>query len=122
MIRVLIILFLLTGCTQNQVRTHIGTGAGAISGFTTCRALLNSGLELTAACTLVGGMLGLIGVGKETEDALKNVHKSIRFIETQVGSLHEKSEFDSEKSNFEEISKLIKRKVEQLNPEQRSRH
>jgi hypothetical protein len=53
---------------------------------------------------------------------LKNVHKSIRFIETQVGSLHEKSEFDSEKSNFEEISKLIKRKVEQLNPEQRNRH
>lgn len=72
--------------------------------------------------SLVGGMLGLIGVGKETEDALKNVHKSIRFIETQVGSLHEKSEFDSEKSNFEEISKLIKRKVEQLNPEQRNRH
>ncbi len=58
MIRVLIILFLLTGCTQNQVKTHMGTGAGAITGFTTCRALLNSGLELTAACTLVGGMLG----------------------------------------------------------------
>ena len=57
MIRVLIILFLLTGCSQNQVKTHIGTGAGAITGFTTCRALLNSGLELTAACTLVGGML-----------------------------------------------------------------
>ena len=58
MIRVLIILFLLTGCTQNQVKTHMGTGAGALTGFTTCRALLNSGLELTAACTLVGGMLG----------------------------------------------------------------
>jgi len=58
MIRVLIILFLLTGCTQNQVKTHMGTGAGAVTGFTTCRALLNSGLELTAACTLVGGMLG----------------------------------------------------------------
>ena len=58
MIRVLIILFLLTGCSQNQVKTHIGTGAGAVTGFTTCRALLNSGLELTAACTLVGGMLG----------------------------------------------------------------
>ena len=50
MIRVLIILFLLTGCSQNQVRTHIGTGAGAVTGFTTCRALLDSGLELTAAC------------------------------------------------------------------------
>jgi len=49
MIRVLIILFLLTGCTQNQVRTHIGTGAGAISGFSIFRALLNSRLEHSAA-------------------------------------------------------------------------
>mgnify|MGYP003651610741 FL=1 len=58
MIRVLIILLLLGGCTQNQVKTHLGTGTGAVTGFTTCRALLNSGMELTAACTLVGGMFG----------------------------------------------------------------
>ena len=58
MIRVLIILLLLGGCTQNQVKTHLGTGAGAVSGFTTCRALLNSGYELTAACTLAGAWLG----------------------------------------------------------------
>ena len=58
MIRILVILFLLTGCSQNQVKTHIGTGAGAVTGFTTCRALLNSGYELTAACTLVGSMIG----------------------------------------------------------------
>ena len=58
MIRILIILFLLTGCTQNQVKTHIGTGGGAIAGFTACRTLLNSGYELTAACTLVGSMIG----------------------------------------------------------------
>ena len=58
MIRVLIILFLLTGCTQNQVKTHLGTGAGAITGFHTCHSLLNAGIELTAACTLVGGMFG----------------------------------------------------------------
>ena len=45
-------------CTQNQVKTHIGTGAGAVTGFHTCHGLLNAGIELTAACTLVGGMLG----------------------------------------------------------------
>jgi len=58
MIRILIILFLLTGCSQNQVKTHIGTGGGAIAGFTTCRTLLNYCYELTAACTLVGSMIG----------------------------------------------------------------
>jgi surface antigen len=58
MIRVFIILLLLSGCTQNQVKTHLGTGAGALTGFSTCRGLLNAGYELTAACTLLGGMFG----------------------------------------------------------------
>ena len=58
MIRVILILFLLTGCSQNQVKTHIGTAAGAVTGFATCQQLLNAGIELTAACTLVGGMIG----------------------------------------------------------------
>ena len=58
MIRVFIILLLLSGCSQNQVKTHLGTGAGAVTGFTTCRGLLNSGYELTAACTLAGAWLG----------------------------------------------------------------
>ena len=55
---IIVLVFLLAGCSQNQVKTHLGSGAGAVSGFTTCRALLNSGMELTAACTLVGAWLG----------------------------------------------------------------
>jgi len=57
-IRIFIILLLLSGCTQNQVKTHIGTGAGAVTGYATCRSLLNSNIELTAACTLAGAWLG----------------------------------------------------------------
>ena len=49
---------MMISCTQNQVKTHLGTGAGAITGFHTCHGLLNAGIELTAACTLVGGMFG----------------------------------------------------------------
>ena len=55
---IIVLVFLLAGCSQNQVKTHLGSGAGAISGFTTCRALLNSGYELTALCTLTGAWLG----------------------------------------------------------------
>ena len=40
MIRVLVLLILLTGCSQKQVATHMGTGVGAVAGYTTCRALL----------------------------------------------------------------------------------
>ena len=58
MIRIFIILLLLSGCTQNQVKTHMGTGAGAVTGYATCRSLLNSNIELTAACTLAGAWLG----------------------------------------------------------------
>jgi len=49
---------MMISCTQNQVKTHLGTGAGALTGFHTCHSLLNAGIELTAACTLVGGMFG----------------------------------------------------------------
>jgi len=55
---IIVLVFLLAGCSQNQVKTHIGTGAGAVSGFTTCRALLNTNIQLTAACTLAGAWLG----------------------------------------------------------------
>jgi len=33
MIRVLVLLILLTGCSQKQVATHMGTGVGAVTGF-----------------------------------------------------------------------------------------
>ena len=51
-------LFMIAGCSQNQVKTHLGTGAGAVTGYATCRSLLNSNIELTAACTLAGAWLG----------------------------------------------------------------
>ena len=58
MIRVLVLLILLTGCSQKQVATHMGTGVGAVTGYTTCRGLLNTNVELTAACTVIGAMWG----------------------------------------------------------------
>ena len=77
MIRILLILFLLTGCSQQQVRTHIGTGAGAVTGFMTCHELLQANIELTAACTLVGGMLGSSMFYKND----MNVHTAV-FVDT----------------------------------------
>ena len=54
-----VLLSLMTiSCSQDQVKSHMGTGIGAISGFTACRTLLSSGYELTAACTLLGAMWG----------------------------------------------------------------
>jgi hypothetical protein len=62
--------------------------------------------------TLAAGIIGLIGVGNGTEDAMRMVHKSLRFIESQVGSSRNQSEFASEKSNFSDVAKMIKVKVE----------
>jgi len=77
MIRLLVILLLLGGCTQNQVKTHIGTGTGAVTGFTTCRALLNSGMELTAACTLIGAWVGSSMIYSND----MNIHSAV-FVDT----------------------------------------
>ena len=46
------------------------------------------------------------------------VHKSLKFIESQVGSSRNnlQGEFDSEKSNFIDISNMMKEKVEHLMP------
>ena len=57
MIRVLVILLFLSGCSGMN-KSHIGTGAGAITGYQTCTQLLDAGIALTSACTLVGGMWG----------------------------------------------------------------
>jgi hypothetical protein len=57
----LILLTLFTiGCSQNQVKTHVGTTVGAVTGYSTCRGLLNTNVELTAACTVLGAMWGSI--------------------------------------------------------------
>ena len=57
MIRVLVILLFLTGCS-NMNKSHLGTAVGATAGYSTCAQLLDAGIALTSACTLVGGMWG----------------------------------------------------------------
>ena len=58
--KILIILLLLslTNCASQKTKTHMSTGIGAVAGYGTCRAMLDSGIALTAACTLVGAMFG----------------------------------------------------------------
>ncbi len=72
--------------------------------------------------SLTAGIVGLIGVGKDTESAYGSVNKSLRFIESQTGSMREANEFDSEKSNFVEISNMIKQKVAAFKPVAKGGH
>ena len=57
-ISIILLLLLLTNCASQKTKTHMSTGVGAIAGYGTCRAMLDSGIALTAACTLVGAMFG----------------------------------------------------------------
>ena len=36
----------------------MGTTAGAVAGYATCKGLLNTNMPLTAACTVVGAVWG----------------------------------------------------------------
>lgn len=61
--------------------------------------------------SLAAGIIGILGVGcgeNGTQEALKTISKALRFIESQVGSMRTQGEFDSEKSNFTELSATIK--------------
>ncbi len=67
-----------------------------------------NGLAFMLADSLVGGTIGMLGVGKVHSKALRSVSKCLKFIENQVGTLHQKGEFDSQKSNFMDILSTIK--------------
>ena len=86
MIRILIILLLLSGCSQQLTKSHIGTVGGAVSGFATCRSLLNSGYELTAACTLIGAWVGSNAFYKDDI----NTHSAV-FVDTLNSAPAERS-------------------------------
>ena len=86
MIRTLIIFLLLSGCSQQLTKSHIGTAAGAVSGFTACRSLLNSGMELTAACTLVGAWAGANSFHKDD----MHTHSAV-FVDTLNSAPGERS-------------------------------
>ena len=74
----LILLTLFTiSCSQKQVATHMGTGVGALTGYTTCYHLLQTNVQLTAACTVIGAMWGS---SLFYQDDL-NVHSAV-FVDT----------------------------------------
>jgi len=59
-IRILIVLLLLSGCsaTNNSVRSHMGGTLGAVTAGATCYQLLQANVALTAACAVVGSWVG----------------------------------------------------------------
>jgi|TARA_R110001632_G_scaffold175488_1_gene295189 surface antigen len=77
--KILLILLLLslTNCASQKTKSHMSTVIGATAGYGTCRALLNSGIGLTAACTVVGA---LVGSSIFYNDDM-NIHKAV-FVDT----------------------------------------
>ena len=113
MIRVLFIILLLGGCSQQITKSHIGTTAGAISGFTACRTLLNSGMELTAACTLIGAWAGANAFHKDDI----HTHSAV-FVDTLNSAPGERSHTywsNSQTENWGSITVIINSNVN-INP------
>jgi surface antigen len=76
-ILLILILLSLTNCASQKTKSHMSTVIGATAGYGTCRALLNSGIGLTAACTVVGA---LVGSSIFYNDDM-NIHKAV-FVDT----------------------------------------
>ena len=76
--KILLILLLLslTNCSTTT-KTHMSSVIGASAGYGTCHTMLNTGVALTAACTVVGAW---IGASLFYNDDM-NIHKAV-FVDT----------------------------------------
>ena len=73
----LIISFVLIANCSTTTKSHMSSVAGATAGYGTCHHMLNSGVGLTAACTVVGAWLGASMFYNDD----MNIHKAV-FVDT----------------------------------------
>ena len=77
--KILLLLFLLslTNCASNKTKSHMSSAIGATAGYGTCHHMLSTGVGITAACTVVGAM---VGSSMFYNDDM-NIHKAV-FVDT----------------------------------------
>jgi surface antigen len=73
----LIISFVLFANCSTTTKSHMSSVAGATAGYGTCHHMLNTGVGLTAACTVVGAWLGASMFFNDD----MNIHKAV-FVDT----------------------------------------
>jgi surface antigen len=75
-ILLIISFILLTNCST-KTKSHMSSVVGGTAGYGTCHHMLNTGVGLTAACTVVGAW---IGASMFFNDDM-NIHKAV-FVDT----------------------------------------
>ena len=73
----ILLLLSLTNCTSNRTKSHMSSVIGATAGYGTCHHMLNTGVGLTAACTVMGAW---VGSSLFYNDDM-NIHKAV-FVDT----------------------------------------
>ena len=73
----LIISFILLANCSTTTKSHMSAVVGATAGYGTCHHMLNTGVGLTAACTVVGSWLGASAFFNDD----MNIHKAV-FVDT----------------------------------------
>ena len=73
----LIISFVLLANCSTTTKSHMSSVAGATAGYGTCHHMLNTGVGLTAACTVVGAWFGASAFFNDD----MNIHKAV-FVDT----------------------------------------
>ena len=73
----LIISFVLLANCSTTTKSHMSSVVGATAGYGTCHHMLNTGVALTAACTVVGAWFGASAFFNDD----MNIHKAV-FVDT----------------------------------------
>ena len=73
----LIISFILLANCSTKTKSHMSAVVGATAGYGTCHHMLNTGVAMTAACTVIGSWLGASAFFNDD----MNIHKAV-FVDT----------------------------------------
>ena len=73
----IIISFVLLANCSTTTKSHMSSVVGATAGYGTCHHMLNTGVALTAACTVVGAWFGASAFFNDD----MNIHKAV-FVDT----------------------------------------
>ena len=74
--------------------------------------------------SLAGGVLGVMAVGTSADDSVRLMHRSFEFVQEQVGTTSERTEFEEEDGNFADLCLVVRRrwrKVEKKRATERKR-
>ena len=74
----------------------------------------STGTVFSIVDSLAGGVLGVMAVGTSADDSVRLMHRSFEFVQEQVGTTSERTEFQEEDGNFADLCLVVRRRWKKI--------